>query len=69
MLKPPNEVMRAAREKNGKTQADIAAELKVTQGIVAMWETGERTPPTKKIRTIAKVYGVKPETLLPESAA
>jgi transcriptional regulator with XRE-family HTH domain len=63
----PAEVLRAAREKQDKTQQDIADELDVSQALISKWESG--TPvPSKKLRLVAKVYGVRPERLIPDEA-
>lgn len=69
MARAPCDVMKSARVKAGKTQEQIAAELHVTQPLVAKWESGLAFPQTKNIRRVAKVYGVRPEQLLPEREA
>ena len=66
MTKTPAECMRAARDKAGKTQADIAHELGVTQPLIAKWEAGDALPRTEDVRKVAKAYGLKPEQILPQ---
>lgn len=70
MAKTPAEIMRAARERAGKTQEQLASELDVTQAQVSNWESGNALPKTKDIRRVARAYGVRPEQLIPgESSA
>lgn len=63
------EVMRAAREKLGKTQAQMATDLEVTQPLIARWEAGNAYPRTEDVRRVAAAYRLKPDQLLPERAA
>lgn len=65
----PGEVLKTAREKLDKTQAQMAELLGVTQPLIARWESGDAYPRTEDVRRVAKVYGVKPDLLLPEIAA
>lgn len=69
MARQPCELMKAARERQGKTQSQIAAELGVTQPLIAKWEAGDGLPQTKDIRNVARVYRLRPEQLLPEAKA
>lgn len=69
VVKPPCEVMRAAREKAGKTQQEIADEVGVTQPLIHKWESGDGFPRTEDIRRVAKAYGVKPDQLIPADEA
>lgn len=62
-------VLRAAREKLDWTQAEMAAELGVTQPLIARWEAGDALPRTEDVRSVAAAYKLKPEQLLPERAA
>jgi transcriptional regulator with XRE-family HTH domain len=62
-------LMRAARTKLKKTQSEIAAELGCTQPSVANWENDHTLPRTEEVRTVAKVYGLRPEQLLPRSGS
>lgn len=57
--------MKSARKRLKKTQQQIADELDVPQPLVSRWEAGDGYPQTKDIRRVARVYGVKPERLLP----
>lgn len=61
------ERLKRAREKLKKTQLQIAAELGCTQPTVHAWEADEALPRTADVRAVAKVYGLRPEQLLPES--
>lgn len=63
------ERMKAARERLGKTQLQVAEELGKKQPTVHAWESGQTLPRTEEVRAVAKVYGLKPEQLLPEIAA
>lgn len=71
MAKPPCELMRAARKKAKKTQAQVAEELGFTQAQIAKWEKGEAFPVTGDLRRVAEYFGLRPEQLIPprESAA
>jgi transcriptional regulator with XRE-family HTH domain len=65
--KSPAELMREAREDAQKTQSEIADELGVTQAAVARWESGAARP--RRVRAVAKAYGLRPEQLLPDENA
>lgn len=71
--KPPpptmGEMMRAARDRLGKSQAQIADELGVTQPLIAKWEGGRGSPRTEDVRRVAMAYGIKLELLIPEAKA
>lgn len=60
--------MRAAREKQGLTQEQMALRLGVTQPCVAKWESGG-SPRADQIRSVAREYKMRPDLLLPERAA
>jgi ribosome-binding protein aMBF1 (putative translation factor) len=45
----PNLDLRAARNAKGWTQRELAAELKVSQSLVAQWERGNRTIDEKNL--------------------
>lgn len=68
---PPTtgEIMRAARDRLGKSQAQIADELGVTQPLIAKWEAGRSSPRTEDVRRVAAVYGIKPDLLIPPTKA
>lgn len=57
--------LRAAREKQGLSQAEMAARIGVTQPLIARWEAGEAYPRTENVRAVAAAYKLKPEQLLP----
>lgn len=63
------ERLRSAREKLKKTQREIAEELGKAQPTIHAWESDQTLPKTDEIRTVAAVYGLKPEQLLPERQA
>ena len=45
------------REKKNLTQVGLAELLGVTQGCVAMWETGKAFPNSEKLPRLAEVLG------------
>jgi transcriptional regulator with XRE-family HTH domain len=49
------ETLREARVKAGLTQADLAANLDVTQVAVSKWENGHNDPTVANLRQIADV--------------
>lgn len=60
--------MRAARMAHRPeplTQSDVAEMIGVAQPMIARWEADNASPPTKKVRKVARVYGLKPEQILP----
>lgn len=63
MQKPLDEILKSAREKNGKTQADIAAECQVSQPTVHAWESGQTRPSPQRWGDVAIAYGVPFETI------
>lgn len=46
------------REAKGLTQEHVAQQLGVTQGTVANWETGARTPTLANLVRVADILGV-----------
>ena len=52
------------RKDRNLTQGDIARDLGVSKATVAMWETGRRTPPLKKMREIAEYFNCRLDYLL-----
>jgi len=60
------ELLRQAREKKKKTQADIARLLGKKQPTIHAWESDQTLPKTDEIRAVAAAYGLKPGQLLPE---
>jgi transcriptional regulator with XRE-family HTH domain len=69
MAKTPAELMRAARERAGKTQEQLAVELGFTQVQIAKWEAGKALPTTKDIRRVARAYGLRPDQLIPSESS
>ncbi|TXH41038.1 MAG: XRE family transcriptional regulator [Desulfurellales bacterium] len=61
----PGEVMQRAREKLGKTQAEAAEALGVSQPTIADWEGDKVHPRSDRIYEIAAWYKVAPTRLLP----
>jgi transcriptional regulator with XRE-family HTH domain len=47
--------IRKYRKEAGLTQKALAARLKVCESIVQKWEQGDRSPPLKRLREIARV--------------
>jgi transcriptional regulator with XRE-family HTH domain len=58
--------LRQAREANKLTQAVVAARLKVAAPRVVEWEQDQHVPKPPRIRSLAVLYGVDPEDLIPE---
>lgn len=57
--------LRAARERNGLTQADVAAALGKTATAVSYWESGQRSPSIDDLAQLARLLGVPVTALLP----
>ena len=51
-----SEELKRARKRAGKTQVQLAAELGVSNGTVAMWETGKRYPDYEVINQISDMF-------------
>jgi transcriptional regulator with XRE-family HTH domain len=51
-------LLRAARDKSGLTQADLAKKLKLTQSFVSKIERGDRRLDIIQLRTICEVFGL-----------
>jgi transcriptional regulator with XRE-family HTH domain len=58
-------VLRGAREARGKTQAECAKRLNRDQPLLSKWEAGLMVPQPFELRTVAKVYGVSLDVLVP----
>ncbi len=56
--------LKELREEKGLSQAQLARELNVGIGSVGMWESTQRTPPTKRMKLIADYFGVTVDELL-----
>ncbi|MCA9674998.1 MAG: helix-turn-helix transcriptional regulator [Myxococcales bacterium] len=63
------EKLRAARERQRLSQSQVAGLLGVAQPTVHAWETGRAAPRARRLREVARVYGLEPEDLLPAEAA
>lgn len=61
--------IRAARDRSGLTQAQLAAHLSVSRAAVAQWETGASDPALEKIALIARALRVTPDFLLTGAGA
>ena len=56
--------LRELREKSGLSQTDVAKYLKITRQAYNHYETGKRTPDTKTISEIARLFSVTTDYLL-----
>lgn len=56
--------LKELRKKNNLTQEQFAAELNVSKGAVAMWETGKRTPDTDTLIEISHFFHVPVDALI-----
>ncbi len=56
--------IRKYRKEAGLTQKALAERLKVCESIVQKWEQGDRSPPLKRLKQIAKVLETPPGNLL-----
>ena len=60
------ERLQAVRRKNGLTQEEFAAQLKVSRQAVSKWESSRGYPEIEKILYICNRYGVTPNQLFAE---
>ena len=56
--------LRAAREKSGLSQRDVAQKLFVSAQAVGKWERGESTPSPEAIAEMAVLFGTTSDALL-----
>lgn len=63
-----SEQLKMYRKSAGLTQQALAKQLHTGQSTVAQWESGERTPPVKRLLDIAGALGVAPSALLDDQA-
>ena len=56
--------IREVRKLSGVSQIQVAQKLGISQGAVAMWETGKRIPKTTDLPKIAEALNVSVETIL-----
>lgn len=55
----------AARIAAGMTQAQLAARIGTTQGMIARWETGVRKPKMESLMRIGTALGIDWQTIIP----
>ena len=60
------EKLKAARMQAGLSQGKLAAELGVSKRTIINYENGQTLPPSDKLPTIAKFFGVTIESLITE---
>lgn len=58
------EFLYSLRKEKGKTQAELADALGVTNKAVSKWETGEAMPETSLLLPISRIFGVTVDELL-----
>jgi transcriptional regulator with XRE-family HTH domain len=51
-------ILRAARERGGKTQAEIARRVRVKRPTVSAWEAGTCNPLMKRLPAVVEAYGM-----------
>lgn len=51
---------------SGKTQAEIARDLKINKSSLSMWMNGERIPRMSKIDMLCEYFGVKRSDIMDE---
>ena len=56
--------LKTLRTKKQITQEELAKDLNVSKGAIAMWETGKRNPDNEMLIKIAKFFSVSTDTLL-----
>lgn len=59
-----SERIRELRRKNRLTQTELSNKLNVSNGTIAMWETGKRTPDLETVDRIANFFKVTVDYLL-----
>ena len=55
---PPGEMLRAARERAGMTQEDIAGKLKLAARQIAAIETGDNFCPSARLHAASRSYAL-----------
>jgi len=50
--------LKAARERTGFSQRDIAREINISQPSLALYETGKREPDIETLGKLAEYYGI-----------
>lgn len=57
--------LRAARNRRGMKQDQVAAKLGIARQTVSKWETGETEVTVQELQRLAELYGCEPRDLLP----
>lgn len=57
------------RKKQNITQTQLAEALGVTQAVVSLWETGEASPKSDRLPSIAKILGCAIDDLFEDCCA
>jgi transcriptional regulator with XRE-family HTH domain len=60
--------LKAERERNGLSQAQVAKHFNIGKGTVSAWETGLGDPGVYRLRELAMLYGVASDALLWEDS-
>lgn len=55
--------IKAAFERSGKSQRDVATAVGVDESTVSLWLSGERTPRVKNLEKLARALGVEAKEL------
>ena len=62
-------MIRSARLSAGLSQAQMAAQMRLSQGYISQLEAGSRTPSLRVLRLAAQATGVKLSQLIDEPGA
>ena len=52
------EILKSLRLEKGMSQVTLAQELKLSKGIISLWENGLREPNMSSLIVLAKYFGV-----------
>ncbi|WP_415481898.1 helix-turn-helix domain-containing protein [Acetobacter papayae] len=58
--------LKALLKEQGKTQAQLAAQIGVSEPTVSRWVRGTAFIPTQMLRAVSRALGVPLETLVPD---
>ena len=61
---PFGQRLQEVRRKNGMTQEEFAAQLKVSRQAVSKWEADQAVPTMDNLMELSKLFGVPVDTLL-----
>lgn len=64
MILSTNDRIKELREKNGYTQASLAAKLSVTRACVNAWEMGISSPSTENLVELTQIFHVTSDYIL-----